>query len=171
MFRGVLPSNSMPRCSACRFRAISLRSNTMAEYVAKRDRNRCPTHPGELLLSRLDGITQAVSSWNRRSDQPLNVRRHEYPVVAPGNRWAGNTSVPFSTFISARLPSLALTASASAFGMRSAGLLPQVGEMVIACKQTPMYGKGTGGGRGSSLRSKFLAGVNCCRPIIAQLRC
>ena len=21
----------------------------MAEYVAKRDRNRCPTHPGELL--------------------------------------------------------------------------------------------------------------------------
>src|SRR5665811_854228 len=37
-----------------------------------------------------------------------------------------NTNVPFSTFISARLPSLTLRASATAFGMRTARLLPHL---------------------------------------------
>src|SRR5258707_8286740 len=36
-----------------------------------------------------------------------------------------NTNVPFSILISARLPLLTLSASATAFGMRTARLLPQ----------------------------------------------
>ena len=39
----------------------------MAEYVAKRDRNRCPTHPGELL--REDVIPAAVHDVRFRALQ------------------------------------------------------------------------------------------------------
>src|ERR1019366_2416947 len=42
-----------------------------------------------------------------------------------------NTNVPFSTFISARLPSLTLRASATAFGMRTARLLPHLQNSTI----------------------------------------
>src|SRR5512144_1062987 len=42
-----------------------------------------------------------------------------------------NTNVPFSTFISARLPSLALMASAKALGMRTARLLPHLQNSTI----------------------------------------
>ena len=38
----------------------------MAEYVAKRDRNRCPTHPGELLREDVipaTGKTRSEIAW------------------------------------------------------------------------------------------------------------
>jgi hypothetical protein len=59
----------------------------MAEYVAKRDRTGGRLTQANYCYLDLMGFRKwSAPGTARRSDQPLNVRRHEYPVVARGNR-------------------------------------------------------------------------------------
>ena len=79
-----------------RFRAISLRSNTMAEYVAKRDRNRCPTHPGELLR---EDVIPATGKTRSEIAALLGIsRQHLYDIL--------NERKPVSPTVAVRLGKL-----------------------------------------------------------------
>jgi addiction module HigA family antidote len=52
----------------------------MAKYAAKRDRNRCPTHPGELL--REDVIPATGKTRRQHLYDILNERKPVSPTVA-----------------------------------------------------------------------------------------
>ena len=64
----------------------------MAEYVAKRDPKRCPTHPGELLKE----IIPATGKTKAEIAALLgNTRQHLYDILAkrkPGLAWRRSTS-------------------------------------------------------------------------------
>src|SRR5476649_1566629 len=67
------------RCPPCRFRAIPLRSYVMAEYVAKRDPKRCPTHPGELLR---EDVIPATGKTRSEIAALLGIsRQHLYDIL------------------------------------------------------------------------------------------
>ena len=62
----------------------------MAEYAAKRNRNRCPTHPGELLreaiLPAIDmgksELAEALGISRQHLDDVLNERKPVSPEIA-----------------------------------------------------------------------------------------
>ena len=53
----------------------------MAEYAAKRDRNRCPTHPGEVLR---EDVLSALGMSVTDAAAPLNVTRQIVHRVLAG---------------------------------------------------------------------------------------
>ena len=57
----------------------------MAEYVAKRDRNRCPTHPGELLR---EDVIPATGKTSERFFKSLVVMpmRFEQSIIIDRRR-------------------------------------------------------------------------------------
>lgn len=65
----------------------------MAEYAAKRNRSRCPTHPGELLR---EDILPAINMGKSELAEALGIsRQHLYDVL--------NERKPVSPEIAARL--------------------------------------------------------------------
>ena len=65
----------------------------MAEYAAKRNRDRCPTHPGELLR---DDILPAIGMGKSAVAQALGIsRQHLYDIL--------NEKKPVSPETAARL--------------------------------------------------------------------
>ena len=57
----------------------------MAEYVAKRDRNRCPTHPGELLR---EDVIPATGKTRSEIAALLGIsRQHLYDILNERNRF------------------------------------------------------------------------------------
>jgi addiction module HigA family antidote len=65
----------------------------MAEYAAKRDARRCPTHPGELLR---DGILPAIKMGKTELAAALGIsRQHLYDIL--------NERKPVSAEIAVRL--------------------------------------------------------------------
>ena len=78
---------------ALRVRAIPLRSYIMAEYVAKRDPKRCPTHPGELLR---EVVIPATGKTRREIAAMLGIsRQHLYDIL--------NERKPVSPTVAVRL--------------------------------------------------------------------
>ena len=68
----------------------------MAEYVAKRDRNRCPTHPGELLR---EDVIPATGKTRSEISSLLGIsRQHLYDIL--------NERKPVSPGIAVRLGKL-----------------------------------------------------------------
>ncbi len=65
----------------------------MAEYAAKRNRDRCPTHPGELLR---EDILPAIGMGKSEVAQALGIsRQHLYDIL--------NEKKPVSPEVAARL--------------------------------------------------------------------
>jgi addiction module HigA family antidote len=68
----------------------------MAEYVAKRDRNRCPTHPGELLR---EDVIPATGKTRSEIAALLGIsRQHLYDIL--------NERKPVSPTVAVRLGKL-----------------------------------------------------------------
>ena len=68
----------------------------MAEYVAKRDRNRCPTHPGELLR---EDVIPATGKTKNEIAALLGIsRQHLYDIL--------NERKPVSPTVAVRLGKL-----------------------------------------------------------------
>jgi antitoxin HigA-1 len=62
----------------------------MAEYVAKRDRNRCPTHPGELL--REDAISATRKTRSEIAALLGISRQHLYDILNERKSLSGSVS-------------------------------------------------------------------------------
>jgi len=93
MDRGASPLNSMPEMLSVSIRAIPLRSYIMAEYVAKRDPKRCPTHPGELLR---EVVIPATGKTRSEIAALLGIsRQHLYDIL--------NERKPVSPTVAVRL--------------------------------------------------------------------